>query len=852
MDLINACAANDLQMVESLLKEGRAWVDYKDKNNDTSLIIAVRKNLLQCAGLLLQNGKNHNSSGANVNMKNNKNETPLSIATTLNQYEMVDLLLANNANIDIVDNNNNTPLLIAVANGNYNIVKRLLSSKATINIKNNKNDTAIILASSSGFADILELLLLCPNNFENDKEHGLICATKNNKMNCIEILLKNNVNVNCNDAQPLREAILLGEIAIVEYLLKNGANPNINLLDSHENALVCAIQMDKFELFVLLYTYTTNKDLICELIFAIYWCRPNIVEFILSFGYMNINKKVLLKTSQSNKFSIENCYNNRTSWNCHQSIDVCPLIFAIHLAYRDSNKINIENKIKIIELLLSKKSTSIDVCYSDPHYQKKKDNDSECMRHPLCIVNANNSVYCPGDKDKPQVVQLTKLLMKKYQENNYSELPSCTSQNNIIGLIILLDSASTLESLIINNKIILNNEVLNNLFRHSIAYHNYDMMSILLHHSKNPNYCMNGRSLLHTACHVGDAKLVELLLLKGAKIHIKYQESTEINVAVKNGSCQIVEMLLKNGSDVNDVDSKKQTPLAYALANNRDDMVQILLKYGADINYIDYYSKTPLMYAAKTGNVAIINMLLGNKADANYKNNKNENAITVAVSNGHTEIVKILSKNSTTDNKLDGTLHDAYPRNKNMIFLLIELGANINYRDPRYNNNTVLEMIYCGSDANFDEDVVKFLLQNGGRAELDVGAMSPMIKKKVDGLLLNIQIKDYIESNQIDKAMQLCGINVTYVPITCTIKCIHCENNMECRLKCCNCTYCLNCFIVCHIQRDSKCIVCKKSCNKIIFYNDKLAKRYEYKHKQTNFLQNAMGSLRQIFSSQKA
>ncbi|KAH6883536.1 ankyrin repeat-containing domain protein, partial [Thelonectria olida] len=58
-----------------------------------------------------------------------------------------------------------------------------------------------------------------------------------------------------------------------------------------------------------------------------------------------------------------------------------------------------------------------------------------------------------------------------------------------------------------------------------------------------------------------------------------------------------------------------RTPLWFAAANEREAIIQLLLKNGADINMKDEKGRTPISYAAENGREAIAQLLLKNGAD---------------------------------------------------------------------------------------------------------------------------------------------------------------------------------------------------------------------------------------------
>ena len=63
------------------------------------------------------------------------------------------------ANVNIKDDKGNTPLIVASYNGHKEIVSMLIKNKANLNDKNNEGDTAIMEACKQKNIDIIAILI---------------------------------------------------------------------------------------------------------------------------------------------------------------------------------------------------------------------------------------------------------------------------------------------------------------------------------------------------------------------------------------------------------------------------------------------------------------------------------------------------------------------------------------------------------------------------------------------------------------------------------------------------------------------------------------------------------------------
>jgi ankyrin repeat protein len=99
--------------------------------------------------------------GADGNLTNWQNETPVFMAANWSRNEVLKKLLLKNGNPNHQVNERspfNTPLLIATTNGNTSGVQLLLKHGANPYHKNHKGQTALDIAKSDGYNQIIELL----------------------------------------------------------------------------------------------------------------------------------------------------------------------------------------------------------------------------------------------------------------------------------------------------------------------------------------------------------------------------------------------------------------------------------------------------------------------------------------------------------------------------------------------------------------------------------------------------------------------------------------------------------------------------------------------------------------------
>ena len=78
----------------------------------------------------------------------------------------------------------------------------------------------------------------------------------------------------------------------------------------------------------------------------------------------------------------------------------------------------------------------------------------------------------------------------------------------------------------------------------------------------------------------------------------------------------LVQILLKEGADVNLARENGSTPLNAAAINGHSEVVKLLIEAGADVNKPNKYGETPLHLANKCGRTEIVELL--KQAGAKY------------------------------------------------------------------------------------------------------------------------------------------------------------------------------------------------------------------------------------------
>jgi len=213
-----------------LIKDGGANVNIRDRNNDTPLIIYCKNEIVDLSILeyLIDNG-------ANVNSKNNSNETSLTISCKKEpvHYDIINYLIDKGANIIPEENNNEVSALsIAEDNNNKKLIKFLVDK---IKQMRDDNDTQLTFECKLSNIDKIKTLIQYGfdiNEYNKEGDTPLTIAFKLNNTGLVKCLLDNGSNVNQPSKygfSPLIIACYLNDNEdLINYLIKKGANINEN------------------------------------------------------------------------------------------------------------------------------------------------------------------------------------------------------------------------------------------------------------------------------------------------------------------------------------------------------------------------------------------------------------------------------------------------------------------------------------------------------------------------------------------------------------------------------------------------------------------------------------------------
>lgn len=248
----------------------------------------------------------------------------------------------------------------------------------------------------------------------------------------------------------------------------------------------------------------------------------------------------------------------------------------------------------------------------------------------------------------------------------------------------------------------------------------------------------DGPTLLLNAAHEGSAKVVELLLSRGADaLTSDHQGQTPLTLAARQGHVKALSVLLdwSKGQEpgqaarmMEHVDSEGWTALRSAAWGGHDEAVRLLLDAGADVDGCDSDGRTALRAAAWGGHEEAVLTLLRYTAHVDKADSKGRTPLIAAAYMGHHEVVEILLDHKAAVDLADGDGRTALSVAAlcvptaagvkgygEVAGLLLERGADPGHRD----NDGMTPLLLAAYEGN--DEVVELLLEAGADVDETAG-----------------------------------------------------------------------------------------------------------------------------------
>ncbi|XP_059146006.1 ankyrin repeat and KH domain-containing protein 1-like isoform X2 [Physella acuta] len=653
---------------------------------------------------------------------------------------LVHILIFHGANIETRDKDGNKPLLICAEKGFTDIALLLVDKGADINSYNKDGDTALLLSiQPSGSSHLIRRLLDKPElTMDHKNKNGcdaLMKAIEVLNFPLMDILLKKQTDINAcsnvsNSASKLVEH--LGFESLMHYLVQETHDP--------KTALEKAVLMkDKYIIKLLLacglvvFDDSNGEDKDNYIVFlfikSILESKQEITEDDLYIIQILIKAGAPINSVCGNysfdcilTLSIRiGCY-NLVEMLCRHGADVnkqsyysnkSPLIVAAEVGRCD-----------IIDLLLDYGAKiSQDSCQALPSAIVLEQIDSAklLIKHGAKI-DASEALTSTVMGNKLESFQL---LIKEFKSDVHSQIRQ-------IGTKLLNIAAKNgykdMIKLLVEEGANVNGNYSNQTPLMSAT--DPSIMDFLIQLGADVNITIETRwnsysalTFILTHCERGQANWVNILIKNGADVNVEDKEGNTllIKASEKSGMKNVVHALLKAGADVNKQNEYCESALHVAIRAGSIEIVKVLLEFKADINLKDSTGQTPLFCVLSEKYMQLIELMLKNKANVNDVDNKGNTPLLHVCSssfNDSVEVVRLLIKAGASVNHQNKEGYTPLMLAANgtqikRIKLLCESGAEVNLVNEKKKETALSALIYCGVIQSIDTESVICLIENG-------------------------------------------------------------------------------------------------------------------------------------------
>ena len=154
---------------------------------------------------------------------------------------------------------------------------------------------------------------------------------------------------------------------------------------------------------------------------------------------------------------------------------------------------------------------------------------------------------------------------------------------------------------------------------------------------------------LHSFIINNEKNKVELLISKNSKAIINLKDKngrTALMLACMRNNKEIVELLIKSGSNINEINNDGRTALIITIIHGYRhsyyEVIKLLIKSGINVDTQDKYQNTALIQSIWSGHKEIVELLIKAGASLNLKNNKNKTALDEANESQHKDILSFM------------------------------------------------------------------------------------------------------------------------------------------------------------------------------------------------------------------
>ncbi len=655
--------------------------------------------------------------GANLNKLSQDGSSALYLATKKNNINMMKILIDAGADIDIKNHKGNTALDMAVKEKQMQSIRLLLAYGADPNISGNITPLAKALRLEN--IEIVQLLLESgadvnrQNAFGWSVMHLAAHQLEKGERTFYELLLKHNPNMNVQNYKkqtPFMIAVKYDTSRSIANLIKQGAD--INAEDENANTpLLYAAKHGNSDVVKLLINSGTDidaknrEDGSTALIYMVKSGESEMVDFLI--------KKGADVDAESSSGSTALIYVSK--------LDV-PTKKLLIKKNKDANTLN-EHKI----MVLMNAAAKGDIDLVRKLVKKGADlNAIDSEGNTLLMHAAKNS-----SKKVVEFFIINDVDVNLKNREDYSALMFAAEYASADVVSVLIESGAYVHvqdrynrtplSLSVRNsdkdvqKVLIENGALRNITRivPGATPEQQAVMSSKITEARGR--LAKDTTTLMKAAKLGNSEMVELLLKEGVDINATSQLNnlSALQYAIESGDIKSVKLLLENGADINinyDAYGNKKRLLIDVIREKKLEIAKLLIKHGIELDMMDPNHYSAMIYAINEEYVSVVKALLEKGANIQPDEKWSFSPLGFALQSGNTEIISLLigagAKVESSNSPMISAVRSRYIET---VKLLIDRGYDVNAMDS--SERTALQYAAYYSR----EDIIDLLTKNGAK-----------------------------------------------------------------------------------------------------------------------------------------
>ena len=638
------------------------------------------------------------SQVVNSSDPNNK-RTLLHLVATINNSNVLQLVLRHFQWIDSIDTRGITPAFLAAKHGLVDNLALLVGRGANVNRKTNSlitrfKDELRNTVSKNTTIKNLNFFLVHKSKYEFWGSTMLHVAAHKGHLGVVNFLLNNSALISTVDEVQLSALQLAaehGHLEVVKALYEAGAVPD-------QTALHHAARNNRLEVVRYMLQLGVKDDCMrCDGSF--YWLNSKRRFHSKLSAFIDDEVTKQCNCSELNILK-DTCFGFKklltllsNSDDIGELFDDSHLIFcetALHVAVSSGHN-------EIVKELLSSDTRALgchDYSGRTPLHEAVRKNNHNILEVLLTTHETSTNVSCSYWKnvqeqhEQNESRKLDDLEFHMYQMDichcGYTPLHLAARYGHTNIGMRLIDSGAQVDARDCHGATPLHVAACNN---------HVEFVYLLLSSTASADInsrTLNGSTPLHTAAACGVVDVINLLLCLGANLTATDDNGlTALHYTILNvHSKQFHEIALLNttSSDVPGklIDFRGHLALFYQdndkIKNTKSyewlNSLLHLILVGSDIDTADKHGRTALHIAAENGLYDAVNVLLQRKANVEIRNEFGKTPLEVAVDNATSEFPSIILENSVDEIRGPLLDHDF------VIYLLLAFGASFNSRQP--------------------------------------------------------------------------------------------------------------------------------------------------------------------------